>query len=72
MPDSLYERHHRSGIHDVVRENGGALRALMERWHGDPALDANFEAEVFAAEDSTSAEQNADPCSPATTAERVR
>ena len=54
----------------ATRANGGVLRALMERWHGEPALDAAFEAEVLAVEDSVSDEQDADPYSPATTAER--
>ncbi len=52
----------------ALSANGGALRAVMERWRGEQALDAAFEAEVLAAEGSVSDEQDADPFSPATTA----
>ena len=48
-------------ISPASRPNGGALRALMERWSGEPALDAAFETEMLATEDSASDEQDADP-----------
>lgn len=60
--------HRVAEISPIPRANGGALRALMELWRGEPALDAAFEAEVLAVEDSASDEQDADASSPATTA----
>lgn len=48
-------------IAPAARTNGAALRAVFERWHGDPALDEAFEARVTAARDTASAELDGDP-----------
>ena len=42
--------------------NGDALRAAFERWHGDPALDEEFEARVAKASEASSTELDTDPC----------
>lgn len=41
--------------------NGAALRAVLNRWHGDPALDEALEARVTAARSASSGAMDADP-----------
>lgn len=43
------------------RANGAALRAVFERWCGDPALDDAFGARVTAAREVASTELDTDP-----------
>lgn len=43
------------------RANGAELRAVFERWQGDPALDDAFSAQVRAAGEAASAELDTDP-----------
>jgi prevent-host-death family protein len=43
------------------RANGGALREVLRRWQGNPALDEAFAENVEAAREVASAELDADP-----------
>lgn len=48
-------------ITPAPRANGAALRAVFERWHGNPALDDTLAARVDAARQGVSAELDTDP-----------
>lgn len=48
-------------IAPAPRANGATLRAVFDRWHGDPALDDAFGARVKAAREAISAELDSDP-----------
>lgn len=48
-------------IAPAPRANGGALRAVFERWHADPALDDAFVSRVVAARETASAALDTDP-----------
>lgn len=41
--------------------NGAALRQVFDRWRGNAALDDAFAANVAAAQEAVSAEEDADP-----------
>lgn len=41
--------------------NGAALRAVFERWHGNPALDDTLATRVAAARDAASTELDTNP-----------
>ncbi|HZU46242.1 MAG TPA: type II toxin-antitoxin system prevent-host-death family antitoxin [Mycobacterium sp.] len=48
-------------ITPAPRANGAALRAVFERWRGNPALDEAFSSRVSAVREAASAELDADP-----------
>ena len=48
-------------IAPAPRANGAALRAVFERWRGDPALDDAFLANITAAREAASRELDTDP-----------
>lgn len=48
-------------IAPAPRANGSALRAVFERWHGNPALDDTLATRVAAARETASAELDTDP-----------
>lgn len=48
-------------IAPVPRSNGAALRAVFDRWRGNPALDDAFESNVHAAREAAAAELDTDP-----------
>jgi prevent-host-death family protein len=48
-------------ITPAPRANGAALRALLGRWQGDPALDDAFAAQVLAAREVAPADLDTDP-----------
>ncbi len=48
-------------IAPVSRTNGAALRAVFDRWQGDPALDDDFSAAVNAARETAAVELDTDP-----------
>lgn len=50
-----------AAITPAPRANGAALRAVFERWHGNPALDDTLAARVAAARETASAELDTDP-----------
>ncbi|WP_026817902.1 type II toxin-antitoxin system Phd/YefM family antitoxin [Arthrobacter castelli] len=50
-----------AAITPAPRANGGALRAVFERWHGTPALDDTLAARVAATRETASAELDTDP-----------
>ncbi|MGB3184495.1 MAG: type II toxin-antitoxin system prevent-host-death family antitoxin [Ornithinimicrobium sp.] len=50
-----------AAITPAPRANGAALRAVFERWHGNPALDGTLATRVDAARQSASAELDTDP-----------
>jgi prevent-host-death family protein len=50
-----------AAITPAPRANGAALRAVFERWHGNPALDDALATRVDAARQSASAELDTDP-----------
>jgi prevent-host-death family protein len=43
------------------RANGGAVRELLQRWRGNPALDDAFAENIDAARQAVAAELDADP-----------
>ncbi|HET7386011.1 MAG TPA: type II toxin-antitoxin system prevent-host-death family antitoxin [Nocardioidaceae bacterium] len=50
-----------AAITPAPRANGAALRAVFERWHGNPALDDTLATRVDAARETASAELDTDP-----------
>lgn len=48
-------------ITPAPRANGAALRGVLDRWRGHPALDRAFAAQVESAGSSVSAELDEDP-----------
>lgn len=48
-------------ITPAPRANGAALRAVFERWHGNPALDDTLATRVTATRETASAELDTDP-----------
>lgn len=53
--------HRVATIAPAALANGAALRAVMQRWHGDPALDAAFAARVAEARERSLSDVDADP-----------
>jgi prevent-host-death family protein len=45
----------------VPRANAGSLRAVFDKWRGDPACDDRFVGQVAAGRDAVSAELDSDP-----------
>lgn len=48
-------------ITPAPRANGAALRAVFDRWHGNPALDGALATRVAATRETASAELDTDP-----------
>ncbi|WP_219412656.1 type II toxin-antitoxin system Phd/YefM family antitoxin [Pseudonocardia nigra] len=48
-------------IAPAPRANGGALREVLGRWRGHPALDDTFAAQVGAVREAASEELDTDP-----------
>lgn len=50
-----------AAITPAPRANGGALRAVFERWQGNAALDDSLAARVNAVREAAAADLDADP-----------
>lgn len=48
-------------ISPAPRANGAALRAVLDRWQGHPALDKAFSEQVEAAREAVSSDLDSDP-----------